>query len=90
MRKIYQITYTLLLLSCNKKENKEFYIDRIKTGLTTKEVREILGNPVDSSQYLNHAGEFILRYGYKEENFSDYGFNIIFNDSAVVINYYYD
>lgn len=90
MKKIALIIHILLIFSCNNSEKKEFYIDKVKKGMTTEEIKDILGNPIDSSQYQNHEGEVILRYDYKEENFSDYGFNVIFNDSSLVIDFYYD
>ena len=90
MKKIAIVISIYIIFSCNKNEKKEFYIDKVKKGMTTEEVKDLLGNPIDSSQYQNHAGKDILRYDYNEENFSDYGFNVIFNDSLKVINYYYD
>ena len=90
MKNIVVTLFALLFFSCSKNERKEFYIDKVKKGMITQEVKEILGNPIDSTQYKNYEGELILRYDYKEGNFSDYGLNVIFNDSYLVIDYYYD
>lgn len=79
-----------LLLSCIKKNEKEFYIDKIEKGMTTEEVIKVIGMPNDSSKYYNHEKEFITIYRYEEENFSDYQFNVTFNDSLIVIGCNYD
>lgn len=90
MKKIMvTISIFTLLLSCVKKNEKEFYIDKIKKGMTTEEVIKILGMPNDSSKYYNHEKEFITIYQYEEEKFSDYKFNVTFNDSLIVIGYDY-
>ena len=84
------ITLITFLFSCVKKKEKEFYIDKIKQGMTTEEVIKALGMPNDSIKYYNHKKEFITIYQYDEENFSDYRFNITFNDSLRVVGYGYD
>lgn len=56
-----------------------------------KEVIEKIGQPNDSINYMNADKQWIIKIRYENfENFSDYGFNVIFNDSLKVINFHYD
>lgn len=42
MKNIVVTLFVLLFFSCSKNERKEFYIDKVKKGMTTQEVKEIL------------------------------------------------
>lgn len=89
MKKTILILLLLSFLGCNKKRENKFYIDRINMGMSAKEVVNILGTPIDSFQYYNHEKKLILKYRYKEENFSDYSFYVTFSDSLIVVDYDY-
>ncbi len=90
MKKVILSLVTIFTVACNKNKKEEFYIDKIKKGMTTEEVIKVIGKPIDSSKYYNHEKEFITIYRYEEENFSDYQFNVTFNDSLIVIGCHYD
>lgn len=81
-----------LFLSCDKYDNKLSNPELIiKNGMDYNKVINELGKPNDSIHYKNADGQWIFRIRYENvENFSDYGFNIIFNDSLKVINFGYD
>lgn len=85
---MYRISLMLLLslvfTSCKKVKDAR---EDVKPGMHYDEVISKMGKPSDSSAYTNADGNFIHKISYSEvENFSDYDFYVVFNESLKVID----
>lgn len=89
MKKILIFTIVTFLYSCNKKTVDLTKVIYVK--MSYQEVLKIIGKPSDSIKYINSEGKSIYKLRYENfDNFSDYGFNVILNDSLKVIDRHYD
>lgn len=88
MKNIFKVLFVLFFVNCSKTKDLN---DIIKLNMSYNEVKSILGKPTDSIRYKNADNLYIIKLRYDNvENFSDYGFNVIFNDSLKVIDKHYD
>lgn len=87
--KNYLLLFTLLLLfSCTKTPD---LTKKVRLNMTYNEVLDTLGKPNSRVSYVNADGNLVHKIRYENtENFSGYGFTVVFNDSLKVIDRNYD